>query len=381
MPASWFVAWRRPPAFAVVVLLIAALLGGADVRPARADVIVVTTLSDATGGSDCTLRDAIAAANLDAAVGGCAAGSGADTVALATGATYTFAAADNTVGGANALPAVVGDLTLEGRGSVIARSEAAGTPEFRLLRVQAGGKLRLRGVTVSNGRIAGDGAGVSVSAGGAVDVRDGVFRGNWAGASGGAIAGPGPIAVAGTTFSGNHAGAFGGAIAGNDETVANSTFTANDAGIGGGALFIDGTLSLVNSTVAVNSGYGVFKVASGTTTVTNSILANNSPGNCAGGVTDGGGNLQWPTADVSCVGTHGDPRLGSLQYNGGPTPTMGLGAGSAAIDAGQSSGCLPTDQRGVARPQDGDGDGAAACDIGAYEVGSFRLYLPLITRQ
>ncbi|HET6865942.1 MAG TPA: fibronectin type III domain-containing protein, partial [Solirubrobacteraceae bacterium] len=55
----------------------------------------------------------------------------------------------------------------------------------------------------------------------------------------------------------------------------------------------------------------------------------------------------------------GDPKLGPLQGNGGPTPTMALGAGSAAIDRG--AGCASTDQRGLTRPV------GAACDIGAYE--------------
>jgi hypothetical protein len=41
---------------------------------------------------------------------------------------------------------------------------------------------------------------------------------------------------------------------------------------------------------------------------------------------------------------------------------MALLIGSPAIDAGESSGCPVTDQRGLGRPQ------GAACDIGAYEV-------------
>jgi hypothetical protein len=47
-----------------------------------------------------------------------------------------------------------------------------------------------------------------------------------------------------------------------------------------------------------------------------------------------------------------------------------LRPGSRAIDAGDNAGCPPDDQRGVARPQDGNGDGAAICDIGAYETPS-----------
>ena len=43
---------------------------------------------------------------------------------------------------------------------------------------------------------------------------------------------------------------------------------------------------------------------------------------------------------------------------------------SPAIDAMSGPGCPTTDSRGLARPQDGDGNGTATCDVGAVE------YLP-----
>jgi hypothetical protein len=62
-----------------------------------------------------------------------------------------------------------------------------------------------------------------------------------------------------------------------------------------------------------------------------------------------------------------DPRLGPLEYNGGPTRTHRLLTGSPAIDAGNPFDFLETDQRGVYRPKDGDKDDTAVPDIGAFE--------------
>jgi hypothetical protein len=42
-------------------------------------------------------------------------------------------------------------------------------------------------------------------------------------------------------------------------------------------------------------------------------------------------------------------------------------SGSPAIDAGSNTGCPETDQRGARRPQSGDGNSSAICDIGAFE--------------
>jgi hypothetical protein len=87
-------------------------------------------------------------------------------------------------------------------------------------------------------------------------------------------------------------------------------------------------------------------------------------GDCAAssGITDGGHNLT--SAGSTCLLAVGDPKLGALADNGGPTQTQALGSGSAALGAiPVATGlCGGHDQRGVPRPA------GARCDIVAYQV-------------
>jgi hypothetical protein len=107
---------------------------------AQAATITVTSTSGGTGGPGCKLRDAIAAANTDTATGGCTAGSGADTIELASGATYTLTAVDNSPAsyGPSGLPIITSEVTINANGSTIERSSTGGIPEFRIFRVNGG---------------------------------------------------------------------------------------------------------------------------------------------------------------------------------------------------------------------------------------------------
>jgi CSLREA domain-containing protein len=55
-----------------------------------------------------------------------------------------------------------------------------------------------------------------------------------------------------------------------------------------------------------------------------------------------------------------------LALNNWVTPTFALRRRSPAVDAAVGT-CPSTDQRRATRPRDGDGDGVAICDLGAYE--------------
>jgi hypothetical protein len=262
--------------------------------------------------------------------------------------------------------------------------------------------------------------------GGTATVVGSTFINNTADDRGGAIANRNKIAVTDSTFTGNTAGGFGGAIDNDDgtETVTDCTIMGN-TGYDGGGLSNGGTLTVVGSTLANNlaiaSGGGIFCAGiHGWTTVTNSTISGNRAGNAGaifsqssqvftilnstvtenwGGIANDGsmkiknsivaGNFGEAAPDISgAITSQGfnligntsggsgfiasdllnvNPMLGPLQDNGGKTLTRGLLAGSPAIDAGTSNGAPATDQRGQMRPQDGDNDGTAKIDIGAFE--------------
>jgi CSLREA domain-containing protein len=150
----------------------------------------------------------------------------------------------------------------------------------------------------------------------------------------------------------------------------NVTVAENAAGLGGtgGAGGTPGSgkapgANGVNGSGGV--GGGVFETAAATT-ISNSIIASNLSGNCTGTVLDGGHDISFAGSGCPPTFAGGDPKLGPLQFNGGPTQTMALGPGSAAIDQipASGAGCPETDQRGVTRPRPAGG----ACDIGAFEL-------------
>ncbi len=106
-------------------------------------------------------------------------------------------------------------------------------------------------------------------------------------------------------------------------------------------------------------------------------------------------NLKFPCEDYGTISgfsnmstntgcgasfTVADPRLAPIANNGGITQTARLLFGSPAIDGGDNGFCQSEDQRAVTRPIDGDGDGTATCDIGAYEAYPVAAFMPLIKK-
>lgn len=240
------------------------------------------------------------------------------------------------------------------------------------MEVNSGAVLVVHNLTVAGGHAEYPGQGGGIYNDGTLSVTDSTFSGNSAVSYGGALENDGTGVVSNSTFSGNRAGLGGGGIDNNRTvTVRNSTFSGNSAASGGG---IDdyGTLEVTNSTFSGNSAsyYGgggirsnVGISAEGVLNYSNTIIANSSAG---GDCLINGGSIGTNTnnlvEDNTCSpALHGDPLLGGLRDNGGPTQTMALLSGSPAIDAALLANCAATDQRGVSRPQ------AAGCDIGSFE--------------
>lgn len=208
-------------------------------------------------------------------------------------------------------------------------------------------------------------------------INDSIFSRNSSGSYGAGIYNAGGnLNINHTTLNSNSANIDGGAIGitGGTVTINNSTISSNSAsGYGGGIFHYYGELTVNNSTFSGNSaffpnGYGGGNIHSSSIThLYNNILANSTSGwDCIGSIAT---NLNNLIEDGSCGSSlSGDPNLGPLQNNGGPTPTHAVLFPSIAIDTGDISTCLATDQRGTNRPIDGNGDSTVVCDLGAFEA-------------
>jgi predicted outer membrane repeat protein len=305
----------------------------------------------------CTGDNATDTAALTGAMGSYSSG---DTISLGAGCTFSYA---SDPGWAE----IENTLTVDANGDTITASASG----FRFLSVGDSGNLTVNDVTISDADEDSDGAAIFST--GVLTVNDSTFTTDDASGDGGAIAseGSGTLVVTGSTFSGNSSGRDGGAIHNDDlGTIINSTFDANSSPEGSAFYENGGTGVIVNSTFAGNTGSAAIDNGGGTTTVTNTIIAENPGGNCTGTVADGGYNDEEGT---SCAFSNhpqdGDPILGALANNGGPTETMAISASSLAYHNASTAVCAaaaPAGAGGV--DQRGDPRGTTACDIGAFEV-------------
>ena len=374
-----------------------ALLGAFPLVPAE---IVVE--------GECTLVDAMTAANTDAPTGSCPAGDpGEDTLVLTTDVVLTEVNNEE-----NGLPTVTSEIRIEGGGHSVRRDSLA--PPFRIFDVDDPGSLVLNQVEVSNGGSVSDAGirsrgsliltnstvsenggsfsdeGIGLEGGTSTITRSRIVRNSGRGITasyadltvehsivaengsdgigdGIGVFGTGRLILENSTVSGNHSAGVD--VNGEDATaeILNTTLSGNSTGV---AAFVEAVVYLTHVTVSSNSYVGVDTVCEGFCTdhgsavIKNTILARNGEDNCQAlpnRWTDLGGNF---SGDGSCPEGFGDlmgldPQLAN---NGGATPTHAISPESTARDAAVNCD-LTSDQRGRLR-----NDGA--CDSGAFEFGA-----------
>ncbi len=398
---------------ALLILLMFAASFAPEPATAAPQTFTVTKTSDTADGvcgADCSLREAISAAN---------ANPGADTIILPAG-TYTLTIT-TTLENENA----DGDLDIRDNLTLIGASAATTTiiaaGGDRVFHLLAAAAVTITGVTLrGNGDVPGSGGVILVEPGTSLTLRDSVVRDGRAGRGGGIeVLGDevNPASASAiierVTFTGNRAASLGGALSvfnGGSASLTNVTITGNSAGNSGGGISVSLSQEIINpakSSATLNNvtivrntadddrndigeGGGVSVRVDAQVinqlSLRNTIISDNAdlsptPGrvnpDCFNILESQGYNLIHRDAGCTIVGALSgniigvSAQPGVLLNNGGPTPTVALLSGSPAIDAGDpavGSSCAVTDQRGVARPIDGNGNGLAVCDMGAYEA-------------
>ena len=133
--------------------------------PALAATTITVTTTDDTIAEDgqCSLREAVIAANTDAPQGGCPAGTGADTITFASSLPQP-ATLRLTLAGAGEDAAATGDLDILGQLNIVSLGQVHtildGNGTDRVFDVRQGGNLNLSGLTIQNGN-AINGGGIS----------------------------------------------------------------------------------------------------------------------------------------------------------------------------------------------------------------------------
>ncbi|QFS43699.1 DUF4347 domain-containing protein [Nostoc sphaeroides] len=275
----------------------------------------------------------------------------------------------------------------------------------------SGGTISLTNSTVSGNTATQYGGGIS---GGTISLTNSTVAGNTATQYGGGISilNLGSFIIESSTVSDNTAGTDGGGIYNfgisgvygyydQDEpssSLINSTISGNKANNSGGGIYNNQPLTLLNTTITNNTadldsdgngnGGGILNAINyfyGETrslNVGNSIIAENFDNSTSGEIypdvagdfIDAGNNLIGKSNGSTgfntstLVGTSVnpiDPKLGTLQNNGGKTFTHTLQPGSPAINAGSNTlvfSQISTDQRSAERIAD------STVDIGAVEL-------------
>lgn len=402
---------KRTLALLVTLVAGASLVLAVEASPAHAAIVVNETADELNADGDCSLAEAVQALNSGVAVDACPAP--VDPVISLPAGTFDagiglLVTSDIALVGAGA-----GETTIDCSGAAVCVNNFAGDTDVASLTMgtvgghhvnqlvgsgslaaadavfEDAGNVSLRSVepiTLVHSRVVDAGnAGVATTEG--AFVIDSEIVGS---THSGVVSDDGPVSLQRSTISGSgQSGVLtdGGSISVLDSTVASNgesglrtdegDITVVDSTIarnaGHGATTVDGAIHLDSSTIAENR-FRAFNYSglNGSAFVVNSILANDIEECDNASMVSGGYNLTNDDLTVGCNFDQPtdqidvDPLLGTLGDNGGPMLTYLPQPGSPAIDRGGE--CPGADQRGQARPADGDADGDAVCDVGSVEV-------------
>jgi CSLREA domain-containing protein len=318
-----------------------------------ATLTVNTSLDELSTNGNCSLREAIQAANTNTAVDACGAGIGADTIVFG-----------NRLGPANIklsnqfLITGSNGLTIDGGGDITIN----GLKTHRIFNVASNTMLKLNNLKLVAGSSDSEGGAVNIAYGGEVVISHSTLLNSTAALGGTIYNADGKLTFTNSTIADGLASQTAGAIynaEGADTIIRNSTLSNNDhAGgdtNGGGVYVFNSSLTLINVIMANNQNgsecatHGLGSVITAKNTLIEAL--GEFPSTC--GVEDGvDGNILFI-----------DPNLGALT---GSPAYFPLNDGSVAIDAGDDAVCAAApvnnqSQNGLPRPQ------GEHCDIGSYE--------------
>lgn len=250
---------------------------------------VSTTVDELNSDGDCSLREAIEAANTDTAVDACPPGSAGDTVTL-PGGTYTLTIPGQHTGNATGDLNVLQETHLVGAGSASTIIDGGGIDRVLHFNWPAISSS-ISGVTITNGRIEDHGGGLFIGSD-LMTINDSVITGNVASGMDHSI-GCGCASSGGGVFVYSSSTPFNASTTFNNTTVSNNQSPSGGGiGIGAGSVtFNNGSLS---ENTSDGSGGGIFQDwRSGEPIIVTSSLVT---GNVAHG---GGGGLSCGNCQVT----------------------------------------------------------------------------------
>ncbi|MDH3974930.1 MAG: choice-of-anchor D domain-containing protein [Deltaproteobacteria bacterium] len=350
--------------------------------PLWAATIVVNETADDNPSVDngsCSLREAIIAANTNAAVDSCTAGtSGADVITLPAGfyqLTITGTGEDLSVTGDLD---ILEDLTINGGGKTATTIDGNGLVLFdRVFHNPTGGvNWSLNDLTISGGNVTGSGAGIYNADGASLTLYGSQVANNTSSAMGGGLyngsagtlavyssseIGPnnegtmgggfynnsGTVTISDTQINANRAtSSHGGGIYNNDGTMAITSITmnANRATQNGGAIYdMTGTVTISTSNFTNNkalNGGAIYEINLGTITLTDSTVSFNavtSITSMGGGLYNNDGTI---TLNGSTIGPTNEAAAGGGIYNAGTLNANNVTISGNTASTGNGGGIL-----------------------------------------